>query len=153
MTDESASEPQSNGPKRDTRFKKGHPGYKPRGRHRATEIAEKLSKGDLDEIVKALADAAKGGCVQSAAILLNRAWPVPRGRLLRFQMPTLRNMADVAGALDGLLKAVADGQITIPECNELAVVISKLGGVIEAHDFEKRLAAIEATQPRQIGRA
>jgi hypothetical protein len=59
-------------------------------------------------------------------------------------------MGDIAGALDGLLKAVADGLITIPECNELAAVISKLGGVIEATEFERRLSEIEARLPKQL---
>jgi hypothetical protein len=150
MTDESASNPNNSGPKRNTGFKKGHPGYKPRGRHRATEIAERLSKGDLDEIVGVLAANSKNGCVQSAAILLNRAWPVPRGRLLRFPMPKLRNMADIAGALDGLLKAVADGLMTIPELI-LTLVIwlifdggkSAIVGIVSASEIN----GIQRSQP------
>jgi hypothetical protein len=129
----------------------GNPSGKPRGRHRATEIAEKLSKGDLDAIVGVLVKNARDGDVQSAAILLNRAWPVPKGRFLKFPMPSLRSMADIAGAIDGLIAAVSNGLLTISEANELAAVIERLGGVIEAHDFERRLAAIEVAQnPKQI---
>jgi Family of unknown function (DUF5681) len=134
----------------------GNPKGKPRGKTRKTQIRERLSKADLDAIVKTLADAAKLGDVPSASLLLARAWPAPKsaGRMLSgFQLPVLRTADDVANALAIVVECISRSLLTLEEANALSTLIERQGAALAASDHEKRLLALEATAPRQIGRS
>jgi Family of unknown function (DUF5681) len=135
----------------------GNPKGKPRGKTRKTILKERLSKGDLDAIVKALVDKAKGGDTQAAAILMNRVWPAPKpaGRFLSFNFPTGLGLAGIATAFDAIMAAVGTGALTTEEATGLAAILEKQAKILEVDETQRRLAAIEAKlveqqQPRRI---
>jgi Family of unknown function (DUF5681) len=135
----------------------GNPRGKPKGKHKSTLIRERLSKADLDAIVKTLADAAKLGDVPSASLLLARAWvpPKPAGRFLTgFQLPVLRTAEDVAAALAVVISCVSNSLLTLSEASDLSALIERHGKALAASDHENRLLALEAANaPKMIGRS
>jgi hypothetical protein len=151
MTDESTDEPRIKREKTDGRFKAGNAG-RPRGsRGKAAVLAEKLAAKDIADIVNMLVTAAKGGCVQSATVLLSRLWPAPKGRLVAFDLPTINSAADAENAIGAVLAAVAAGKLTVEEGDKLAGTISRMGEAVHMRLVEERLAALEAaTKPREI---
>jgi hypothetical protein len=98
MTDDSTDELRIKREKADGRFKAGNAG-RPRGsRGKAAALAEKLAAKDISEIVNVLVEAAKAGDVQSAALLLARLWPPPKGgRTVSFDLPPITSAACVDG--------------------------------------------------------
>lgn len=140
MTDE----PHINAPKvRGKPFAKGHAGKRPGTRNRATQLAEKLATGDLKEIVETVVRLAKEGDAAAFTAILNRLWPVPKGRLVRFPMPSIETAADVKMAIAGFINAVAMGILTVDEAEKLAGMASRLGDAIDATehtDLMKQLA-------------
>jgi hypothetical protein len=54
----------------------GHPAGKPNGtRHRITMLAEKLMQNDTEAVVRAVVEAAKGGDMTAARLILDRIVP------------------------------------------------------------------------------
>jgi hypothetical protein len=53
-------------------FEPGNPGKPKAARHQTTIAAEKLMQGDSEAIVRAVIDAAKGGDMTAARIVLDR---------------------------------------------------------------------------------
>lgn len=59
----------------------GNPSGKPPGtRHKTTMLAEKRMQDDAKDIVKVVLEAAKGGDMTAARLILERIAPVRRGR-------------------------------------------------------------------------
>lgn len=109
------------------------------------QLATKNSK-DIKAIIDTTIKLAMDGEGWAAMAIINRLWPVPRGRLLHFTLPPITSMEHVAAALNGLLQAVAAGALTIPEANELSAMIERQANVLKMSDVEKRLLVIEAKQ-------
>jgi Family of unknown function (DUF5681) len=120
----------------------------------AARLANKIGSKKLGAIVKVLTDAAEAGDVQAASLLLARCWPAPKTRLLHFELPPLETADDVKTAQVGFINGVAAGVLTVDEAERLSAMAERLGQAIAEVAFEKHLAAIQATLPRQIeGRA
>lgn len=128
-------------------FEKGHsgnPAGRPRGsRHKVTLLAEKLMSDDAEAIVKAVVDAAKGGDLTAAKIVLDRIAPARRDNPVRFDLPAINSPADAAKASAAILAAVAAGELTPSEADQVSKVVDTFVRALEAHEFEKRLQALE----------
>src|SRR5260370_80064 len=62
----------------------GNPAGRPRGaRNRATVLAEKLMQDDIEDVVRAVVDAAKERDMTAAKLVLERVAPRPKGRAVR----------------------------------------------------------------------
>jgi hypothetical protein len=151
MTDESSDEPRIKCEKTNGQFKPGNSG-RPRGsRGKAAVLAEKLAAKDIADIVNMLVTAAKAGDVQSAALLLARLWPPPKGRLVSFELPPIQTAADAENAITAVLAAVASAKLSIEEGERLVSLIEK-AEVTHLREISDRLAALEAaSKPREIG--
>ena len=64
-------------------------GKPPGTRHRATRMTEKLMAGDAEAVVRAVIDAAKGGDMTAARLVLDRIAPPCRGRPVRLDLPPI----------------------------------------------------------------
>ena len=83
--------------------KSGNPNGKPKGtRHRITVLAEKLMQDDAKDIVSAVLEAAKGGDMTAARLILERIFPVRKGRPIYLDLPAVRTAADIAAAMTAL---------------------------------------------------
>jgi hypothetical protein len=144
MTDETTDEPRIKREKTSGRFKPGNAG-RPRGsRGKAAVLAEKLAAKDITDIVNVLVTAAKDGDVQSAALLLARLWPPPKGRLVAFDLPPIQTAADAENAITAVLAAVASAKLSIEEGERLVSLIEKKAEVTHMRELSDRLAALEA---------
>jgi hypothetical protein len=123
----------------------GNPAGRPRGaRHKATLLAEKLMAEDVEDVVKAVVTAAKGGDIQAAKVILDRVAPARRDSPISFNMPKVGSAADAAQAMSAVLNAVADGAISPSEGQAVATLVEIQLRALEASDFEARLSALES---------
>ena len=124
-------------------FQPGNPG-KPRGaRHKTTLLAEKLMSDDAEAIVKKVIEAAKAGDLAAARLVLDRIAPARRDNPVRFDLPAIDCPADAAKASAAILAAVAAGELTPSEADQVCKVVDAFVRALEAHEFEKRLLALE----------
>jgi hypothetical protein len=138
------TEPRKNATKtRGRPFSSGNPG-KPKGaRHKTTLLAEKLLQDDAEAVVKAVVNAAKGGDMTAARIVLDRITPARRDNPVAFTLPRVTSAADAANAMGSILAAVAAGELSPSEGAEVAKLLDAFTRTLEATEFERRLQALE----------
>ena len=142
---------ENTGPNLEHRFQKGqsgNPAGKPKGaRHKTTQLAEKLLDDDRDAIVRAVIAAAKGGDPTAMRLCVERLVPLRKGRPVVFDLPPVKTAADIAGAVGGLARAMAAGELTTDEASAAASVIEMHRRAIETTEIEVRLQRLEERQP------
>ena len=122
----------------------GNPSGKPPGtRHKTTMLAEKLMQDDAKDIVKVVLEAAKGGDMTAARLILERIAPVRRGRPVYFDLPPVQTAGDIAAAMTALTVAMASGDLTPDEAVTVASVFEIRRQTLEAVEFWQRLRAVE----------
>ncbi len=122
----------------------GNPTGKPPGaRHRITMLAEKLMADDTEAVVRAVVDAAKGGDMTAARLILDRIAPPRKGSPVSFKLPTIETAADLSKALSAVMSSVACGELTPDEATAISSVIETKRKAIETHELEGRIAALE----------
>ena len=140
-------EPTKNGKKsEDTRFQPGNPGGpgRPAGsRNKATVVLDQLADAGGREILEKLMDAAKGGDMRAADLVLSRIWPVRKGRPITLELPPIETAADIVSALGKVADAVAAGDVTPDEASAVAHVLEVKRRAIETADLESRISALE----------
>ena len=125
------------------RFASGNAG-KPKGaRHRMTVMAEKLMTDDAESVVRAVIEAARGGDMTAAKIILDRIAPVPKGRRLEMDLPAIDTPADVSAALNATISAMAGGLITPDEASTVSGVLAEKRRALEVGDIEERVRKLE----------
>ena len=124
-------------------FEHGNPG-KPKGaRHRLTLLAEKLMDDEAEDVVRSVLDAAKGGDMTAARLVLERIAPPRKGRLVEIDLPTVESAADVLKALGSVVAEVACGNLTPEEGVTVAGLLEAKRKALETVELERRLAALE----------
>ena len=133
-------------------FKPGQSGN-PRGtragsRNRATLALDALAAGEASDVLKATVERAKAGDMAAARIVLDRCWPVRRGRPVRLDLPKMRTPADLAFALGAVAQSVVRGELSPEEGAAVAAVLETHRRAIETAQLEQRVSSLEAAQPR-----
>jgi hypothetical protein len=135
------------------RSRSDNKGGRPVGsKNRAKVLSKWIFERDFNNIREVIVKAAIDGDLIACRLVVDKLVENQRGRLLRFNLPVLKSMDDVAAALNALIQCVGSGLLTISEANELSALIERQGEALQASDFERRLAAIEAQAPKLIGR-
>ncbi len=128
-------------------FEPGNPGGpgRPAGsRNRATLLLDKLAETDGRDILTKTIEAAKGGDLRAADIVLSRVWPVRRGgRPVTFELPPIETAVDLVKAVGSVATAVASGELTPEEGNAVAAILEVKRKAIETTDLETRITALE----------
>jgi hypothetical protein len=124
----------------------GNPAGKPRGtRNKATEMVLKLMAGGAEEITLAVIEAARGGDLAAARLVIDRLAPPMRERPVSLVLPDTATAEGVSKAQQAILQAVAGGDLTPSEGHTLS-------GIVEAHrralETEELAARIEALEER-----
>jgi hypothetical protein len=73
-----------------TQFQPGHPGGpgRPQGsRNKATLALDKIADDAGEDILNAMVEAAKGGDIRSADLVLQRIWPARKSRPIALTLP------------------------------------------------------------------
>ena len=129
------------------KFQKGRSGN-PKGkcpgtRDKRTILLERMLADDGKDIVKAIVEAAKGGDMAAARMILDRLVPVRRGRPISLALPAIDSAEDVCKALSAAIEAMAAGEITPEEAAIVATVLDNRRKAIETFELEERISAIE----------
>jgi Family of unknown function (DUF5681) len=139
--------PVNAGRKQDTRFKpgeSGNPAGKPKGaRNRVTLAIDELLDGEAEAITRKAIELAKAGDGPALRLCMDRIAPPRRDRHVPFALPKLETVLDAKAAAAAIVEAVASGELTPGEAAELSKLVENFTRVLEATDFEKRLAALE----------
>jgi hypothetical protein len=115
-------------------------------RHRATLLLDRIGAEAGASVLQTVVRAAERGDMAAARIVLDRAWPVRRGRPVRLELPELRAAADLAAALGAVASAVALGDLSPEEGSAVAAVLEAQRKAIETQELERRIAALEAVK-------
>jgi hypothetical protein len=129
----------------DGRFTSGNPG-RPRGaRHKATVAALELLDGEAEALSRKAVELALEGDTTALRLCLERIAPPRRDTPVSLSLPELKNAGDALSAINAIVQAVANGELTPTEGSGLADLIEKYRRTAEIEDLEQRIARLEAT--------
>ncbi len=122
----------------------GNPRGKPAGaRNKATMMVLGLMQDGAEEITKAVLDAAKGGDLSAARLVLERLAPPMRERPISIDLPATDTAEGIDKAAQAVLQAVSGGDLLPGEAQALAGIIEGRRKAMETLELEKRIAALE----------
>jgi len=123
------------------RFIKGASGN-PQGRPARADELRKLLDGDADEVARRVLEAAKGGDLRAAELVLARVVPVhrPAHAPVTFALDKDAPLADQGREV---LAAIAAGAIPPDQGRSLLDAIAALVRVVEVDELARRLTALE----------
>ena len=122
----------------------GNPSGRPKGaRHAALMALDAIGDGAAADVMQAVVDAAKGGDMRGAEILLRRLWPERKGRPLTVDLPSITGAADLPAAVGAVVQAVAAGELTAEEGQAIAAMLEGQRRAIETADLAVRIEALE----------
>ncbi len=125
----------------------GNPAGKLPGTRNAALVAlDAIGTDNAREVMQAVVDAARGGDMRAAEILLSRLWPQRKGRPVALDLPALNTAADVSAAMAATVAAMAEGTISPEEAGTVATVLETQRRAIETLELEARIIALEAAQ-------
>lgn len=129
--------------KRDARgrFQRGASGN-PAGRPARADELRRLLDGDAEEVAAKVLEAAKGGDLRAAELVLARCVPVhrPAHQPVTFALDREAPLAEQGRAV---LSAIAAGEIPPDQGKALLDAIAALTRVTELDEIERRMRAIE----------
>ena len=122
----------------------GNPKGKARGTlHRATRAAMELLEGDLEAITRVCIEKAKAGDLLAVKLILDKLLPNQRERSINLKVPRVKGAQDLPQALEAVMKAVAQGEITPSEGQALTAMLEAYRKGLELTEMEARVAALE----------
>jgi hypothetical protein len=137
-------------PKQAGRFQKGqsgNPAGKPKGAlNHATRAAQALLDGEAERVTRKVIERALEGDAAGLRLCLERICPPRRDRPLSLDLPEINSAADASGAMASVLSAVAAGEITPNEAQDVAALIDTFRRTIETQELEARIAALEKAE-------
>lgn len=143
-----SDDPNSAGRNTDGTFAPGNSlgGNRKGSRHKVTRAVEALLEGEHEALTRKAIDKALEGDGVALRLCLDRIAPARKDAPVSFELPPIRTAADTVAASSSLLGAVAAGEVTPDEAGRVMALLSAHKGLVEAGDFEARLAALEARQ-------
>lgn len=123
----------------------GNPSGKPQGtRNKATMMVLNLMEQGAEEITKAVIDAAKGGDLMAARLVIERLAPPLRERPINIDLPDTCTADGCSEAQNAILQAVGMGELLPGEGATLAGIVENRRRAIETLELEQRITALEA---------
>ena len=140
--------------KKTTRWPAGQSGN-PKGKPPGTGQLQKLRAAladDVPEILRKLGEAAKGGDVQAARLILERVLP-PVKAIEQAQALTLPTDGTLTDQGRAVLLAVAAGELAPGQGAALLGAIGTLARVVEVDELARRVTALEVTHGNAADKA
>jgi hypothetical protein len=126
--------------------KTGNPAGRPKGlRDRRAALRYKLTR-ELPDILKTLTEAAKGGDIPAAKLILERTLPPLKSAGEPLTLPAPETLA---GQGKVVMEAVASGEITPDEALKLMQAVGAQLRIVEAEEMAKRIEALEQALSRR----
>ena len=133
-------------------FKKGTSGNpagrKPGSLTKVGKLRAQLVEG-LPNIVKSMQEKAEAGDTTAAKLLLDRIMPVLRPVDMPAPLSLGKGPADLAGAAQAVLTALAAGETTPDQAASFASVLASLARVKEVAELIDRIEALERSAARE----
>ncbi|HXC29016.1 MAG TPA: DUF5681 domain-containing protein [Stellaceae bacterium] len=121
----------------------GNPAGRPMGsRNRATQLAEAILDDNAGAIFEKLVELSLAGRETMLKLAAERIVP-RRARTHALALPEVKSAADLATAMDAIMRAAAEGAITPFDAAELARMVETALRAFEIGDFDRRLATLE----------
>jgi hypothetical protein len=121
----------------------GGPGRPQGSRNKATLALDKIADDAGEDILNKMVEAAKGGDMRAADLVLQRIWPARKSRPIALTLPAIQSAFDVVAAVGAVADAVGAGEITPDEGQAVASILEAKRRAIETVDLEARLSALE----------
>lgn len=122
----------------------GNPRGRPKGsRNKATLIALAAMEGELADVVRVVIDAAKGGDMAAARLVVDKLIPATRERPISIDLPCAETVEECAVLQAMVLSAVAAGSLLPSEGEALAGLVEHQRRSLETCELSKRLAEVE----------
>ena len=105
----------------------------------------------IEAVGKRLIRAALEGDVPASKVLLDRV--LGRGTPCSFKLPRIQTAADLPTAMNDVLQAAAQGDLSSEDAARFAALVDATGRALAAAEVEERLARLEASAglgPRAI---
>lgn len=132
---------------RKTTWKKGqsgNPAGKPPGaRNKATMMVLGLMEQGAEEITMAVVDAARGGDLSAARLVLERLAPPMRERPINIDLPSTDTAEGIDKAHQAIIEAVGMGELLPGEGSALAGLVEARRKALETIELEQRVTALE----------
>jgi hypothetical protein len=140
-----ASDPRKNA--ENTRGKPFEPGNsgRPKGsRNKATLALEALLDGEAEALTRKAIGMALEGDTTAMRLVMDRIMPPRKDRPVLFALPKLETPADAVKATSALVEAVASGDLTPSEADDLSRLVDRFVRAVETTDILERLESLEA---------
>jgi hypothetical protein len=124
--------------------KSGNLNGRPHGsRNKATLALESLLEGEGEAITRKAIENALNGDMAAIRLCMERLIPLRKDRTVSFSLPEINGADDGAKAMAGVLRALADGDMTPIEASNVSGVIEIYRKTLETAEFEGRLKSLE----------
>jgi hypothetical protein len=124
--------------------KSGNPAGRTKGsKNRATLLAIAAMEGELDAIVRSIIDAAKGGDMSAARLVVDKLIPAAKDRPIGISLPDLKELDGCREATATVIQSVADGDLLPGDGERLTAMIEFQRKGLEGAEIMRRLDAIE----------
>ena len=128
----------------------GNPAGRPLGsRHRTTIALEALLDGDAEKLTRRAIELAEQGDPTALKLCMERLLPPRKERPTPFRFPLIQSARDAAKAASALVDAVAAGDLTAGEAQNIARLLEAYVKALEATDFEERLSRLESVSENE----
>ncbi|RLK44535.1 DUF5681 domain-containing protein [Cupriavidus plantarum] len=128
---------------------KGCPSPNPKGRPKGIiDKRQRLQQALADqasEVTRVVIDAALGGDMQAASLVLSRVAPTLKAQAERVEF-AFDSTAPVAQQVEQVLQAIADGKVAPDVGRHIIDAIGSLSAVRAVDDMDQRLQALEGKQ-------
>jgi hypothetical protein len=122
----------------------GNPNGRPPGSRNKSKLAlESLLEGEAENLTRRAVEMALAGDTTAMRLCLERIYPARKDTPVTFEMPQLERATDAIKAMAAIMSAVASGDLTPAEANEMAKLVDTFTRAIEAHELDQRLKRLE----------
>ncbi len=140
----------NNAPKtRGRPFQPGNSGRPKGARNKARLLLEALMAGDGEAIARRVIEAAKGGDLVAARMVLDRIAPPPKDAPIECALPALTSAQDAPTFARAVLEAATSGELTPSEASALMGLLAGHARAAELADIEARLRALEGAHGKR----
>jgi hypothetical protein len=117
---------------------------RPRGsRNKSTAAAQELFGENAADVIRKCLRMAKQGDPMAMRLCMERILPARKSPPVRFKLPRIRSVADLAGAMDSIMQAIAKGRLTPGEGQQILADMEYSRSVLETEELSASLQAIK----------
>ncbi len=127
----------------------GNPKGRPKGaRHRTTLAALELLDGEAEALTRKAVELALEGDTTALRLCLERIAPPCKEAPVIFKAPDMATASDASKTLAGLIRAVAEGELTPSQGAAVAGLVETFRRTLETEELEFRVERLEQRNGR-----